>query len=61
MDAARRVAVTVIAATEGAIALCRAQQSREPFEDVTSVLLSLPENTHNPADQRGGHRGAVKP
>jgi TetR/AcrR family transcriptional repressor of lmrAB and yxaGH operons len=41
MDAARRLAVTVIAATEGAVALCRAERSMEPFEDVETVLLSL--------------------
>lgn len=38
---ARRVAVTVIAATEGAVALCRAERSRQPFDDVESVLLPL--------------------
>ncbi len=40
-DSARRFAVTVIAATEGAVALCRAERSMEPFEDVETVLLSL--------------------
>jgi len=40
-EPARRLAVTVIAATEGAVALCRAERSREPFEDVTATLLSL--------------------
>ena len=38
---ARRLAVTVLAATEGAVALCRAERSMEPFEDVAAVLLSL--------------------
>jgi TetR/AcrR family transcriptional repressor of lmrAB and yxaGH operons len=38
---ARLLAVTVIAATEGVVALCRAERSMEPFEDVESVLLSL--------------------
>jgi hypothetical protein len=33
--------VTVIAATEGAVAMCRAQRSKKPFEDVETVLLSL--------------------
>jgi len=33
--------VTVIAATEGAVALCRAERGREPFEDVSATLLSL--------------------
>jgi TetR/AcrR family transcriptional regulator, lmrAB and yxaGH operons repressor len=40
---ARRLAVTVIAATEGAVALCRAERSMDPFEDVAAVLLSLAE------------------
>jgi TetR/AcrR family transcriptional regulator, lmrAB and yxaGH operons repressor len=40
-DSARQLAVTVIAATEGAVALCRAERSKEPFEDVETVLLSL--------------------
>ena len=39
--AARRLAVTVIAATEGAVALCRAERSMEPFDDVETLLLSL--------------------
>jgi TetR/AcrR family transcriptional repressor of lmrAB and yxaGH operons len=41
MNRARLLAVTVIAATEGAVALCRAQRSMEPFEDVETLLLSL--------------------
>jgi TetR/AcrR family transcriptional repressor of lmrAB and yxaGH operons len=40
-DSARRLAVTVISATEGAVALCRAEGSRQPFDDVETVLLSL--------------------
>ena len=40
-NSARRLAVTVIAATEGAVALCRAERSMEPFEDVEALLLSL--------------------
>src|SRR5580704_13538503 len=38
---ARSLAVTVIAATEGAVAMCRAERSLEPFEQVHSVLMSL--------------------
>ncbi len=38
-QSARRLAVTVISATEGAVALCRAERSTEPFEDVATVLL----------------------
>jgi TetR/AcrR family transcriptional regulator, lmrAB and yxaGH operons repressor len=40
-DSARRLAVTVIAATEGAVAMCRAERSKEPFENVETALLSL--------------------
>jgi TetR/AcrR family transcriptional repressor of lmrAB and yxaGH operons len=52
-DSARQLAVTVIAATEGAVALCRAERSMEPFDDVETVLLSLvtsmaPERVPNP-------------
>jgi AcrR family transcriptional regulator len=42
-DTARRLAMTLISATEGAVALCRAMRSLEPFEDVAAVLLSLAE------------------
>ena len=41
LNAARLLAVTVIAATEGVVALCRAERSVEPFEEVQTVLLSL--------------------
>jgi AcrR family transcriptional regulator len=41
---AQSLAVTVIAATEGAVALCRAERSVEPFEEVRDVLLSLVKN-----------------
>src|SRR5277367_6724992 len=41
MNSARPLAVTVIAATEGAVALCRAERSMEPFDDVETILLSL--------------------
>jgi len=40
-DSARQLAVTVIAATEGAVALCRAERTKKPFEDVETVILSL--------------------
>ena len=40
-NAARPLAVTVIAATEGAVAICRAERSMEPFEHVENVLLAL--------------------
>jgi TetR/AcrR family transcriptional repressor of lmrAB and yxaGH operons len=43
-ESARPLAVTVIAATEGAVALCRAERSVEPFEEVHRVLLSLVES-----------------
>ena len=38
---ARELAATVIAATEGAVALCRAQRSREPFDHVAATLARL--------------------
>ena len=38
---ARELAATVIAATEGAVALCRAQRSREPFDHVAATLIRL--------------------
>jgi TetR/AcrR family transcriptional regulator, lmrAB and yxaGH operons repressor len=38
---ARELAVTVIAATEGAVALSRAQRSRDPFDHVAAVLTRL--------------------
>jgi TetR/AcrR family transcriptional repressor of lmrAB and yxaGH operons len=41
ITSARPLAVTVIAATEGAVALCRAERSVEPFEEVQNVLLPL--------------------
>ncbi len=40
----RSLAVTVIAATEGVVAICRAERSMEPFEEVQGVLLSLVES-----------------
>jgi TetR/AcrR family transcriptional repressor of lmrAB and yxaGH operons len=50
--AARRLAVTVIAATEGAVALCRAERGIEPFEDVAAVLLSLAGTTATPSGRK---------
>ena len=41
VNSARLLAVTVIAASEGAVALCRAERSIEPFDDVETLLLSL--------------------
>jgi AcrR family transcriptional regulator len=38
---ATQLAVTVIAATEGAVALSRAERSREPFDHVAAVLRRL--------------------
>jgi TetR/AcrR family transcriptional repressor of lmrAB and yxaGH operons len=42
--AARSLAVTVIAATEGAVAICRAERSLEPFEQVHGFLMSFVES-----------------
>jgi AcrR family transcriptional regulator len=44
IKSARMLAVTVIAATEGVVALCRAERSMEPFDEVETVLLSLVKN-----------------
>jgi TetR/AcrR family transcriptional repressor of lmrAB and yxaGH operons len=41
---AHSLAVTVIAATEGAVAICRAERSMELFEEVHNVLMSLVES-----------------
>jgi AcrR family transcriptional regulator len=38
---ARRLATTTIAATEGAVVLSRAEQSRDPFEEVAATLTEL--------------------
>lgn len=38
---ARQLAVMVISATEGAVALCRAERSREPFDLVDKTLMEL--------------------
>ena len=38
---ARQLAVVIIAATEGAVALCRAERSREPFDVVDRALMQL--------------------
>jgi AcrR family transcriptional regulator len=40
---ARRLAVTVIAGAEGAVALCRAERNIEPFDEVSAALLALSE------------------
>jgi TetR/AcrR family transcriptional regulator, lmrAB and yxaGH operons repressor len=40
-EPARQLAVTVIAATEGAVALCRAERSMEPFERASEGLRIL--------------------
>jgi TetR/AcrR family transcriptional regulator, lmrAB and yxaGH operons repressor len=57
MGPARQLAVTVIAATEGAVALCRAERRLEPFEDVSTVLLSLAETSDSLA--RAADRSSV--
>jgi AcrR family transcriptional regulator len=43
--AAARLAMTVIAATEGAVVVSRAEQSMEPFELVAEQLLAAPPNS----------------
>ena len=39
--AATRLAATVVAATEGAVVVSRAEQSLEPFEEVAKALLAM--------------------
>ncbi len=40
-DVAHRMATVTIAATEGAVILSRAEQSRTPFDEVASTLMDL--------------------
>jgi TetR/AcrR family transcriptional regulator, lmrAB and yxaGH operons repressor len=40
-NSAQQLAVMIIAATEGAVALCRAERSREPFDAVDKALMQL--------------------
>jgi TetR/AcrR family transcriptional repressor of lmrAB and yxaGH operons len=40
-DEATRVALTVVASMEGALIVCRAEQSAEPLEIVAAAMLSL--------------------
>jgi len=51
-EPARQLAVTVIAATEGAVAICRAQRSKQPFEEVETVLLSLAKSSGTRQNRR---------
>jgi TetR/AcrR family transcriptional regulator, lmrAB and yxaGH operons repressor len=48
---ARQLAVTVIAATEGAVAMSRAERSTNPFDTVETVLMSLV----NGSERSGGN------
>jgi TetR/AcrR family transcriptional repressor of lmrAB and yxaGH operons len=40
-DSATRLATTIVAATEGAVVVSRAEQSVEPFEEVAKALLAM--------------------
>jgi TetR/AcrR family transcriptional regulator, lmrAB and yxaGH operons repressor len=42
---AHQLAVMIIAATEGAVALCRAERSREPFDAVAAMLTQMATST----------------
>jgi len=53
---ARRLAATVIAASEGAVALCRAERSLEPFEDVSSMLISITNALGTPSAGKNSRR-----
>src|SRR6185503_2023815 len=55
-SAAARLAVTVIAATEGAVVVSRAEQSLEPFEEVAKALLAMTPGVSSAAE--GAKRAA---
>ena len=55
-SAAARLAVTVIAATEGAVVVSRAEQSLEPFEEVAKALLAMTPGVSSAA--KGAKRAA---
>jgi TetR/AcrR family transcriptional regulator, lmrAB and yxaGH operons repressor len=42
---ANQLAVMIIAATEGAVALCRAERSRQPFDVVAEALMQMVSST----------------
>ena len=46
-EQARAFATTTIAATEGAVAMSRAQRTREPFDTVARLLLATVPTVHN--------------
>ncbi|MDB5576567.1 MAG: hypothetical protein JWR80_1743 [Bradyrhizobium sp.] len=48
VEEAPRLAATLVAAAEGAVAMCRAQGSREPFDHVSATMLSLVEERRPP-------------
>jgi len=56
-DLSRQLATTVIAATEGAVAVCRAERSLEAFEYVQSALLSLTANYVSQSWTMGNRKG----
>jgi AcrR family transcriptional regulator len=56
-DLSRQLATTVIAATEGAVAVCRAERSLVAFEYVQSALLSLTANYVSQTGSVGTRRG----
>ena len=53
-NSARPLAVTVIAATEGAVAMCRAERSMEPFEDVETSCCPSSWSSRDSSDDRTG-------
>jgi TetR/AcrR family transcriptional repressor of lmrAB and yxaGH operons len=42
---AQQLAMLIIAATEGAVAICRAERSRQPFDAVAEVLMQMVAST----------------
>jgi AcrR family transcriptional regulator len=51
-NAAHRIATVVIAATEGAVVLSRAQRSREAFDEVADALKEMMHEQHVSPDRR---------
>lgn len=51
---ARTLATMAIAATEGAVAVCRAERDRRPFDDVAQALTTMAASAVRPTSRRRG-------
>ena len=58
-ESAARLATTIVAATEGAVVVSRAEQSLEPFEQVAKALLVMTTGEMSPAQgaERASEQG----